>query len=420
MQHETRLPLTITPVSMRTARKIRTIALRNFQVPVGSFDVRVMCDETVYVKRQVDSWELQSLTIQIGAEFERVSSSEFSIQVFKGGEIVLNLMINLQADSNIDLGPGLEAINLPAEPMVYVKLANGIWTTRGNGELFDSIGSSGSVAHIEPRTLTFSRMLEACRVISRLLETRTSLNNELASYRATIVSKHDIQSRRFRRLRIEKRRMIEVQEAINTSLADKISSVESRIFHKRTNLQQKQSELNRLKSSMSGPPLLAANLAALRTELEEVRLSKMSGLGDIFGIEKVSKSYTIRGLMYNKQVFDMRDEEGFSTALSYVIISLLVVSKLFDVPVRQGLVFCGSRSSIVDFVSMQELPLFYKDEDRASYSRAVELLHDAIHELLIHSGFTDSKRSPDLLSDLKRLLWRTDESPTKQLESQSL
>ena len=370
------------------------------------------------MQRQISAWEMQCLTLRISNEFEKCFGSLLKIRVSQNDKPVLSLDIDLQADSSIDLGLGLESISLPEEANVYIKLANGVWTTCGTADIFESVGSStASVAHIEPRILSFSRMLEACRVIARLLETRRSLNDELDQCRSSIVEKHEIPLRNLRRLRIEKRRLIEVQEAINGQLEAKISAAESKVFHQRTNLQQKQAELNRLATSMTGPTLLAANLADLKRELDNVRLSKMVKLGEIFNVDKVSKSFTIRGIIYNKQVFDMRDEEGFSTALSYVIICLLVVSRLYDVPVRQGLVFCGSRSSIVDFVSMQELPLFYKDVDRASYSRAVELLHDAIHELLIHSGFDDIKRSPDLLSDLKRLLWRSDDTPKKHFES---
>jgi len=218
-----------------------------------------------------------------------------------------------------------------------------------------------------------------------------------------------------RRRRIELRRRIEEQNRLNLQLESDIASMESKLFHKRNNQSDKQGQLRSLGSTMTGPPLLAANLEHLKNSVEAVRIAKMKKIAEIFPIEPVGKSYSIRGLIFNKQVFDMRDEEGFSTALGHVVNCLMVAASLFDASARSGLVFNGSRSCIIDFVSVTELPLYFKDTDRTNYSRAVELLHDVIIELLAHSGCNEPKRSPDLLYDLRRLLYKTDESQKSYL-----
>jgi hypothetical protein len=287
-----------------------------------------------------------------------------------------------------------------------------MWTTPAGhfSPTTPTISAVGGVAHMEPRLLLFSRIVASCRVISRLIETRKTLFNDLGVCRAKIVSKHELKERAMRRRRIELRRRIENQNRLNCELESEIASLESKLFHKRNNLSDKQSQLKSLETTITGPPLLAANLEHLRRNVESQRIKKMSKIAEIFPIEQVGKSYSIRGLIFNKQVFDMRDEEGFSTALGHVVNCLMVASSLCDASARSGLVFSGSRSSIIDFVSIADLPLYFKDTDRTNYSRAVELLHDVVIELLAHSGCQEPKRSSDLLYDLKRLLYQSGES----------
>ena len=399
-----------TPVTLRCLRKIRVIAIRNFQVfsKSGIF-FEILVNDLKVVARKNASWgEYGNSTFFFSDGELQNSESSFKLRIVNSdGECLFTSNLSLLANS-IDLGPGLDSITLPSEPRIYIKLSNGIWTTSG-GAFNSTIPVFSAVNHqLEPRLLPYSRMLEGARVVSRLLAQKSAVEIEYKSIRDEIITRFELKDKK-ERWRIQQlKKAIDKKLASLTSLEEKLKASEGRVFHKRNGLREKWDLMDpkHHKTIVGVFDKLPCEeqLGVLKDQTKSIVAIKIKKIHDIFPILLTTRPPTIRDAPFVKNIFENREEETVATALSYVVLVLTTLLRLHDACVKNTLVFCGSRSALLDYSSGKLLPLYYAGVERADYIKAVELLHDMLLELahVIRKPFQN--RGNDLLADLYTIL----------------
>lgn len=98
------------------------------------------------------------------------------------------------------------------------------------------------------------------------------------------------------------------------------------------------------------------------------------------------------------------DDEHAATAMGYAAHLLLLLAKLWGVPLRYRLLCQGSRCHVLDDVTQTEFPLFTAGGDRDRFECAWLLLNKNVHQLARARGLTVSGNFYQLLDILDLLI----------------
>jgi hypothetical protein len=385
------------PLTLRSVRKIRGIAIRGVEPlsrRLSDLTLSIFSNETLVFQAK----RIQALNATIILPERQILDDFYLLDIFLHSPSYESLKVSFRVIDVLalnELGKSLDSL-IFNEPTVLFQLQSGNW-----------IGTVADLSHLyeesitEPRNLPVSRILESFKVFNKLFESKSKSRYEIEKFRKRI-SDNLIPSIEQRQM---KRRILELRDSVNQrkleihQLTEKVKNLETSIFHRRNSYQARQRSL----LNSIGPNRFVRQEDQEKSflDLDELRREKMKNLYDLFPIDV--RSSTIYGMKFEKSDYDMRDEDVNASALSLVIICLQIISDILDKPLKNEVIFGGSRSYLVDVVADLELPLFYKGVERPEYCRALELLQDSITELLLFFRRTKT-RSDDILKDLQTLM----------------
>ena len=399
------------PITLRTLRKVRAIAVRNVSLEglaegrPGSAEVAIYVENNRVYVQTVDPFELRNGTLSICEGAVDLPVSGFVVKGFWEEEEVFSFNMNLDTDY-VDVGPSLEAFSLPLKSsFMFVRLSNGVWTSNHTSLSSHIPYISPIVSHIEPRFLSYSWILDSARVVQRLHDAKRAVAGELAEAKQQLFDRHELTMKKLRRRIVLARKACDEKSRTIDRLEQAVAAMESTLFHKRNSYEAR---LRALENTIeSNPPreIPYSTLVLLEEGRRQLGDRKLLKLKEVIPIERNQKLFTICRFPFSKFNPDIRSEELFSTALGLTVLMVSTVSVILGIPVRPKILFCSSRSSLVDMLTETELPLYYKGVEKSDYVRGVELLHDAVCELLTVSGRGEG-RSSELLADIYRLLHR--------------
>lgn len=192
-------------------------------------------------------------------------------------------------------------------------------------------------------------------------------------------------------------------------LEEEASHQQEGIDNRRNELIKKCEELQKYKTKLTemGKCYCEFRESFLKTEaqLSFRRKQLISELSFIYPITMFpdQKGFSIHHAhLPNSENFSGHDETMISVALGYVCHVVLMISLFLNVPLRYSVKFSGSRSTIIDHISVmipdkvREFPLYTKGKDRKYFDYGVYLLNKNIAQLRIYCGLITKDLSATL------------------------
>ena len=398
------------PITMRCLRKVRTIALRGFEdgsKSQGIFSIVIpTTGETVFRKFlphgmnitvPINEGEISSREVcfEIRLDFRNsecagldTAPSTPEKQTSSSSSCTSSFTVNLLTDP-LDLGHSLDSLNLPTTPRIFIRLANGIWTSESSPELYachDEPNTGPPVRSlIETRLLGFSKILESAKAAAGLLGQRDSLRAELLAANAELKRRSQDAADRMEAKRgaVVLRRILEVEKVKMEHLEEVVARRQRWLLHMENTVRGK---LNMASESAESVTVEKAASGQLRAFFLDLVAVKSAQLSEIF-FEKKQVDHSIRGLSVSSA-----DSYEQATALSFVVLIVQTVLSFLGTTCRNEFIFCGSTSGIREVSTGLVYPLFIEG-GKTEFSRGLELLVDGVEELSAIVGcLLESKR----------------------------